>query len=129
MSKKTKIFNTWGKEGQERRKRIKESRDAIICIRTNLQSKFYEAKLVPPSEFKAEDYPNALCTNIYGDMCLVMLNYFDFDSGTGDKEVVEKIKKAAKKEFAIMFQNKDVFISKKYKDLDGQIAQTKFVLY
>ena len=112
MSKKTKIFNNWGKEGQERRRRIKESRDVIIFIRTNLQSKFYEAKLVPPDEFKPEDYPNALCTNIYGDMCLVM---FDCEY--------------TKREFAILFQNKDVFISKKYKDLDGQIAQTKFTLY
>lgn len=121
--RKTKIFSIWGKEGQERRKRIRESRDAIICIRSNLQSQFYDAKLVPTEEFKPEDYPKALCTNIYGDMWLVMLEYFDCDPV--DTEMVRK----AKKEFAIAFQNKDVFISKKYEDLDGQTAQTKFMLY
>ena len=129
MMRKIKIFSNWGKEGQERKKRIRESRDVIICIRTNLQPKFYEAKLVPPSEFKAEDYPNALCTNIYGDMHLVMFDYFDFNYDTDSKEDIEMITRAAKKEFGDMFENKDVFISKKYEDLDGRTAQTQFMRY
>jgi len=112
MSKKTKVFNIWGKEGQERRKRIKESREAIICFRTTLQSKFYEAKLVPPEEFDFNNYPNALCTNIYGNMYLVILDC-----------------EFSKKEFVDMFNNKDIFIAKLYKDLDGRTTQTSFTLY
>lgn len=112
MSRKIKIFNICDKEGQERRRRIKESRDVIICFRTALQSKFYDAKLVPKEEFDAKNYPNALCTNIYGDMYLVI---FDCEF--------------SKSEFVDMFKNKDIFISRKYEDLDGHIAQTSFKLY
>ena len=113
MGKKTKTFSLWGKEGQDRRRRIKESRDVVVCFRyMYASSKFFDGQLVPPSEFKAEDYPNALYTNIYGDMYLVIPNC-----------------DVSKADFIEMFRNKDLFIAKKYEDLDGTIAQTKFKLY
>ena len=108
-----KIFRRDGKEGRERRKRIEESRDAIICIRS-FYPEFYKARLVPVDEFKKEDYldEDTLITNIYGDMYLVMFNC-----------------PLTVPEFVEYFRDRDIFIAKKYEDLDGKLAQSHFELY
>ena len=105
------IFKKHGKEGQERRRRIKESKDVVVCLRS-MQTSFYDGKLVPAENFKPSDYPNSLYTNIYGDEYLVLLEC-----------------NVPKAEFVELFRDKDIFISKKYEDLDGTITQTPFKLY
>ena len=106
-----KIFGKIGKEGQERRRRIRESKDVIVCVRS-LTTEFFEGRLVDNEDFNASDYKDALCTNFYGNQWLVLYDC-----------------PLSKKVFFKYFYDKDVFISKVYKDLDGKESQTPFSLY